>query len=88
MLAVHQQHVVVGQPRQPLLHQRAHVINAAHLLGQQDQRGRGGFALKGLHLDRHLVVGQGALEQLPQFFGIVLAIGVGQFTLLLLQGVV
>lgn len=39
--AVDQQHVMVGQARQPLLHQGSHVVEAAHLFGQQDQGCRG-----------------------------------------------
>ena len=62
MLAVYQQHVVVGQARQALLHQGAHVVDAAHLLRQQDQGCGGVVALEGLHLDGHLVVGQSCFE--------------------------
>jgi len=41
VFAVYQKHVVIGQARQALLHQGAHVVEAAHLLRQQDQGGWG-----------------------------------------------
>ena len=84
MFAIYQQHMVVGQAWQTLLHQGTHVVKATHLLRQQDQGRRGVVAFEGLHLDSHLVVGQGSLEQVAQFLGVVLTVRIGQFTLLFL----
>ena len=54
--------MVVGQAGEPLLHQGSHVIDAAHLLWQQDQRRRGVVALEGLNLHRDPPVIEGLVE--------------------------
>ena len=71
-----------------MLHQGTHVVDAAHLLRQQNQGGRRVVALEGLHLDRDFVVGQGCFEEVANLLRSVLAIGVTDFALLFLQGVV
>ena len=83
---IHQQHVVVGQAGEPLLHQGSHVVDAAHLLRQQDQRRRGVVAFEGLNLHRDSPVIEGLLKELPQFFRTVLAIGIFDLAVALLEG--
>ena len=88
MAAVDQQHVVIGQAREALLHQGAHVVHAAHLFRQQDQRSRCVVALKGLHLDGDLVVVERGLEQIPQAFAAVFAFGIGDAAVFVLQRII
>ena len=88
MAAVDQQHVVLGQARQALLHQGAHVVDAAHLLGQQNQGRRSVVPFEGLHLHRHLVAVKHLLKQAAQLLAGVLALGVTDLRFFLLEAVI
>ena len=88
MAAVDQQYMVLGQARQTLLHQGAHVVDAAHLLGQQDQCSWGVVPLEGLHLNGHLVGVKHLLKQAAQLLAGVLALGVTDLRFFLLEAVI
>ena len=88
MAAVDQQHVVLGQARQALLHQGTHVVDAAHLLGQQNQGRRSVVPLEGLHLHRHLVAVKHLLKQAAQLLAGVLALGVSDLRFFVLEAVI
>ena len=88
MAAVDQQHVVLGQARQALLHQGAHVVDAAHLLGQQNQSCRSVVPFEGLHLHRHLVGIQHLLKEAAQLLAGVLALGVTDLRFFVLEAVI
>ena len=88
MAAVDQQHVVLGQARQALLHQGTHVVDAAHLLGQQNEGCRSVVPLEGLHLHRHLVAVKHLLKQAAQLLAGVLALGVSDLRFFVLEAVI
>ena len=57
---------MLGKARQALFHQGAHVVQPAHLFRQKNHGRRCPLGFQGLHLNGHLVVGEGRFDQITQ----------------------
>ena len=88
MTAVHQQHVVIREPRESLIHQGTHVVQPSHLLRKKDHGRRCCIPFQSLDLNRHLVVAEGLLDQIPQTIRFCCAVLIGELSVIFAQAFV